>query len=142
MPVVSMTRRVWPLVVGTLLISGSQVSGAGTTRHHFPRVGTCYQTTVARTGGRFHWNERPPLRTDPHDDELVVEYADGHVMLDWEFNFRVSQWRRGDRVRLCVVSLPRNCPPGDFRGVEYRARNARTGEVWRSGDSAHVCGGA
>ena len=145
-----MTKGLWsglPLALAlgvpcALLAFGSAAQGASRAAHSFPRVGTCYQTTVARTGGRFHWNERPPRRSDPNDDQIAVEYADGHYMMSWEFDFRVSQWRRGDRVRLCVVSLPQNCPPGDFRGVGYRARNLRTRELWQGGDSAHLCGGA
>jgi hypothetical protein len=41
-----------------------------------------------------------------------------------------------------VVELPKNCPPGDNRGIIYRGRNLRTHEVWRAPDSEHACGGA
>lgn len=50
--------------------------------------------------------------------------------------------RPGDRVKLCVVSRPKNCPPGDARGAVYSATNLRTGQRWKAADSSHRCGGA
>ncbi len=47
----------------------------------------------------------------------------------------------GDAVKLCLVSLPEDCPPGDDRGKVYSATNLRTGESWEARDSQHSCGG-
>jgi hypothetical protein len=56
---------------------------------------------------------------------------------------RFRKFRRsGDKVKLCLVSLPEDCPPGDDRGKIYRATNLRTGESWEAPDSQHSCGGA
>jgi hypothetical protein len=45
-------------------------------------------------------------------------------------------------VRVCLVSVPQNCPPGDDRGKVYSVLNHRTHETWSEGDSEHECGGA
>ena len=50
--------------------------------------------------------------------------------------------RAGDAVRLCLVALPQDCPPGAARGVIYKATNQRTGQSWTLPDSEHACGGA
>jgi hypothetical protein len=50
--------------------------------------------------------------------------------------------RVGDRVRICLVSIPKGCPPGDERGRAYATTNLRTGAAWTRRDSAHLCGGA
>jgi hypothetical protein len=48
----------------------------------------------------------------------------------------------GDRVRMCFVSTPLNCPKGDDRGKIYNSTNLRTHKNWRLPDSEHSCGGA
>jgi hypothetical protein len=48
----------------------------------------------------------------------------------------------GDSVKLCLIFIPEDCPPGDDRGRFYRATNLRNGESWELPDSQHMCGGA
>ena len=50
--------------------------------------------------------------------------------------------RVGDPVKLCLVSIPGDCPPGDERGKVYSAYNPRTGLGWELPDAGHMCGGA
>jgi hypothetical protein len=45
-------------------------------------------------------------------------------------------------VRMCLVSLPQDCPKGDERGKIYRTRNLRTKKSWKLPDAEHSCGGA
>jgi hypothetical protein len=54
----------------------------------------------------------------------------------------VDESRPGDRVSMCLVSIPKDCPPGDDRGRTYKATNKRTGHTWTLPDSEHMCGGA
>ena len=98
-----------------------------------PSVGQCFFTTVHDTGGRLEGDLT---------SGTSVGYEDGHAMVDYEQHANIQAWRAGDPVRLCVTDLPKDCPAGDNRGVGYEARNQRTGEVWRAGDSEHECGGA
>jgi hypothetical protein len=48
----------------------------------------------------------------------------------------------GDEVLLCLVSLPMDCPPGDYRGKFYSATNLKTKGFWLLPDAQHMCGGA
>jgi hypothetical protein len=48
----------------------------------------------------------------------------------------------GDRVRVCRVSTPTDCPVGDNRGSVYSAFDYRTRRSWSLPDSEHMCGGA
>jgi len=50
--------------------------------------------------------------------------------------------RTGDRVKLCLVAISDECPPGDDRGKVYKAINLRTHKSWTALDSEHSCGGA
>jgi hypothetical protein len=50
--------------------------------------------------------------------------------------------RVGDKVQLCLTSLPQDCPPGDVRGKVYKATDLRTGKSWELPDAEHMCGGA
>ena len=50
--------------------------------------------------------------------------------------------RPGDPVKMCLVSIPRGCPPGDNRGRMYKTTNLRTHGVWTLPDAEHRCGGA
>ena len=48
----------------------------------------------------------------------------------------------GDKVKLCLLSIPQNCPPGDNRGRVYSLLNYRTNGSVELPDSQHFCGGA
>ncbi len=48
----------------------------------------------------------------------------------------------GDHVLVCLVYIPKHCPPGDNRGKFYTMTNLRTLESWTLPDSQHQCGGA
>jgi hypothetical protein len=60
----------------------------------------------------------------------------------YEQESAVESPRPGDPVRMCLTTIPRNCPPGDNRGREYETSNLRTHRTWRLLDSEHMCGGA
>jgi hypothetical protein len=96
-------------------------------------VGQCSGTTIERIG--------PRLQGQPGSGSGVL-YVNGGTQVSYEVIAAVHRSRRGDRVRLCLVSIPKNCPPGDDRGRMYRATNLRTGESWTAPNAQHSCGGA
>lgn len=137
------SRRV-PLLTGAL-IAGMVLLGASAAPaakgHRFPPVGTCQATRVAQVGARLEDpSTQPP--TPIWDSGTSVSYANGKTMVSYEVEHRVMRWRKGDPVRLCVVALPSDCPPGDYRGIVYKATNLRTRAHWTAPDSEHMCGGA
>ena len=66
----------------------------------------------------------------------------GLIQISYDVIAEIHRSRVGDKVKLCLVSVPENCPPDDDRGKVYRATNLRTGESWQAPDSQHSCGGA
>jgi hypothetical protein len=99
-----------------------------------PRVvGQCQTTTITAIGPRL-----PGVPTSGS----AVRYANGGMQVSYDVIAAIHASRRGDRVRLCLVSIPQGCPPGDRRGRIYRATNVRTGHRWTAPDSQHSCGGA
>ncbi len=102
------------------------------------RVGSCATTTIRWIGTRLQdENERPIPGTGS-----AVELANGVYGVSYGRVRAVERSRVGDRVRTCLVSIPRGCPPGDERGREYRTTNLRTRQSWTLPDAAHGCGGA
>lgn len=96
-------------------------------------VGGCVETSVTLVGSRLE---------GVVDSGSGVEFANGMGQVSYDVLLGVANSRVGDPVRLCLVSVPQNCPPGDDRGRVYAGTNLRTNETWTAPDSQHVCGGA
>jgi hypothetical protein len=97
------------------------------------KVGQCVDTAIKDVGTRL---EGVP------DSGDAVRYADGGSQVSYDTIKGLKGSRAGDPVRLCLKSLPENCPPGDDRGKSYRATDLRTHSSWVAFDSEHMCGGA
>jgi hypothetical protein len=95
-------------------------------------IGACSETAIADIGYRLG---------DP-DSGSAISYANGGVQVSYDTIPEIHRSRVGDAVRLCLVSVPEDCPPDDDRGKVYSATNLRTGESWEAPDSQHSCGGA
>lgn len=98
----------------------------------FPSIGTCYETSI-------------------HDVDLGsgtavrrgvgIVYTNGRTMLQFG-DVIAKRWLKGDHVKMCVVSVPQNCPPDSDHssaGVVYQVRNLRTGDKWKAADSDKSC---
>jgi hypothetical protein len=97
------------------------------------QVGQCVQTQISQLGSR--------LEGDPQSGSEVT-YANGGVGVSYELVKSLARARVGDPVKLCLVSIPQDCPPGDDRGREYSAVDLRTHGKWTLPDAEHMCGGA
>ena len=105
--------------------------------HRPEHLGQCFQTRVRRVANRLEDNGQPVPGSGS-----AIELTDGHSNDDYDQLPGIDRSRTGDPVRLCVIALPRHCPPGDTRGIVYRGRNLRTGLTWKAADAEHMCGGA
>lgn len=105
-------------------------------KHGFPKLGTCYVTSITAVEGRLEGD------TVTGVSGSQVELANGVFQVSYETVPGIVHSRVGDKVTMCVVGLPKDCPPGDFRGVVYRTRNWRTKERWTLPNAEHNCGGA
>ena len=102
----------------------------------FPRIGACYVTRVNWIGNRFA--EGRPDR----DAGTQLGFVNKLWLVDYGLVRPVARSRIGDPIRACVADLPKGCNAYDLRGIGYKVRNLRTGEIWTMGDSQHVCRGA
>src|SRR5580704_4312942 len=96
------------------------------------RVGDCADTAIKSIGTRL---EGVP------DSGSAVSFEDGGYQVGYDRVPAIEQSKNGDPVRMCLVSLPRNCPKGDDRGRTYRTTNLRTRQSSSLADSTHMCGG-
>ena len=97
------------------------------------RVGQCVATTLKTIGTRLE---------GVADSGDYVEYGNGIVGVSYEQDPAIAKARVGDKITLCLVSLPKNCPPGDTRGKMYSALDLRSKGKWTLPDAEHMCGGA
>jgi hypothetical protein len=107
-------------------------SGAASAEPLPTRVGDCASTTIKEVGTRL----------DMPGSGSALRFENGGGQVGYDTIPAIDQSRPGDPVRVCLVSVPRNCPKGDDRGRVYRTTNLRTHQNWELADSAHMCGGA
>jgi hypothetical protein len=72
----------------------------------------------------------------------IVTYANRVAGVSFARTPEIERSAVGDPVRLCLVSIDKDCRPGDPRGRIYRATNLRTKGSWELGNSMHACNGA
>ena len=101
-------------------------------------VGQCATTTIKIVGTRLEDGAGKPVV----GSGSAVIFVNGGSQVSYEEVAAIDRSRPGDPVRLCLVSIPKHCPPGDDRGRFYKATNLRTGKSWTLPDSEHMCGGA
>ena len=97
------------------------------------KVGQCVETSLKEVGTRL---EGVP------DSGSAVIYANGIFGIDYETVKAITKARKGDKITLCLTSIPKNCPPGADRGKFYSAVDLRTQGKWNLPDAEHLCGGA
>lgn len=98
-------------------------------------VGACGESTIKAIGARFE--------NDPEfESGTVVQFDNGLIQISYDRVEGAVRSKVGDPVRICLVSIPENCPPGDDRGKIYETTNLRDGQSWQMPDSQHMCGGA
>ncbi len=102
------------------------------------RVGQCADTKVLRVETRLVDGSDQPIA----GSGSAVVFVNGGYQVSYDTLAAVEASRPGDMVRVCLVSIPQHCPPGDRRGREYRTTNLRTKGAWTLPDAEHSCGGA
>ena len=103
------------------------------------KIGQCTDTTIADVTTRLEDGVTHKLMPGSGS---AVNFANGGYQVSYDTIPAITASRAGDPVRICLVSLPQNCPPGDNRGVTYKTINLRTHATWTLPDSEHMCGGA
>ena len=93
----------------------------------------CVYTTVKKLGTRL-------LNTP--GSGTVITFNNGIHLVSYEFVQQAEISKKNDKVKMCLMELPVDCPPGDGRGKVYTIINLRTNRVFNMQNSAHGCGGA
>ncbi len=87
------------------------------------RVGQCGETRISKIGQRLEDGDTG--KAIPNSGSAVSFANRGYQVSDDEVP-AIQHSRRGDRVLVCLVKLPEDCPPGDNRGRFYTTTNLRT----------------
>ena len=97
------------------------------------KIGQCVETSIKEKGTRLE---------GVSDSGSLVVYQNDIVGVSYDTIKAITRARVGDKITLCLTSLPEDCPPGDDRGKSYSALDHRTKGKWELYDAEHLCGGA
>jgi hypothetical protein len=106
------------------------------------RTGECVETSISAITDRFGQKLSPSPSKDGFDPGTAIKYANGGFQISYDKEAAIIRSSIGDKVKMCLVEIPKDCPPGDDRGRVYNTKNLRTGEAWTLPDAQHRCGGA
>lgn len=109
-------------------------------RRGVSQVGQCAVTRIDQIGPRL--GDANDTTSRPDVSGTSVSFVNGVHQVSYELEQGVVRSRLGDPARVCLVSIPKHCPPGDDRGRWYAVTNLRTGARWKMPDAQHMCGGA
>ena len=104
------------------------------------KVGECTETTI--TALSDYWGKKLSARKQEFDQGVAIGFSNKGGQYSHESYPAVVQSKVGDKVKMCLISIPSKCPPGDNRGRVYKTTNLRTNQSWSLPDDIHSCGGA
>lgn len=58
------------------------------------------------------------------------------------YMYNTDDFKIGDQINVCLVSIPSECPEGDDRGKIYEVTNYKNAKRFTGVDAWHSCGGA
>lgn len=102
-------------------------------------VGACAKTKIKSIETRLV--DGPTKKPVPGSGS-AVSFVNGGYQVSYDTVPAIEHSKKGDPVRMCLVSIPKNCPKGDDRGRFYKTTNLRTHKSWNLPDAEHMCGGA
>lgn len=99
-------------------------------------IGQCSETHISTVGARLI----DAMTGEPIPDSGVSVHLNNGVILIASTKIpAVESLKRGDQVKLCLESVPKNCRTGDYRGMMYRIINYRTGKEFTLSNSTQSC---
>ena len=139
-----MRQTALPLLVSGLLVLACSPSNAAPPPKS---IGTCADSFVQSKRFRMVPSPGDPDYTRTSDDfgkEVFISLTNGTGIYsgDGDDFILSSNFAAGHKVKVCLESLPENCPPGDNRGKGYSFYDYLTGARVTGVDSWHMCGGA
>jgi len=128
------------VLIGAALMLGS-VSVVQAAERLPTKVGQCANTRVVKISDRFG----DPIGAKDQDGisgGTSIRLANDGYQVSYETVPTIERTRVGDRVIMCLVFIPQDCPKGDKRGKIYTTVNLRLKASWSLPDAPHSCGGA
>src|SRR5258708_35025620 len=119
-----------------ILLTGAEIAAADPLP---TQIGQCTNTTIKDVTTRLQ--DGATNKPIPASGS-AVDFANGGYQVSYDTIDAVTQSRAGDTVTMCLVLIPKGCPPGDKRGLTYKTTNLRTHGTWTLPDSEHMCGRA
>jgi hypothetical protein len=105
------------------------------------KVGECADTTITSITDRYGADLAPGSKKDA-DKGTIVRFSNSGVQVSLEKERAIARSQIFDKVNMCLVAVPKDCPAGDVRGRVYKTTNLRTGESWSLANDVRGCGGA
>lgn len=126
------------LVFSTLLFTAAAAQAHNSSQALPTQVGKCAITTVKSVEQRLEDGSGHSIP----DSGSAIQFTNGGYQVSYEQVPAVNKSKVGDKVVMCLVELPTDCPAGDERGKVYTTTNLRTLEFFTLADAEHMCGGA
>ena len=104
--------------------------------------GECAPGRIAKITQRLTDADGQPI---PGSGSMIIirgAYGPKLYLMSYQELPEVIASRVNDPVAVCLISVPRHCPPGDTRGRFFSVMNLRTHDTWSMPNSEHSCGGA
>lgn len=136
-----MKKLSYALGTGLLVLAGSLMPFSMSVMSAPPpnQVGRCADTFIKEVSARLsNGTTGAPIE----GSGTSVSLTNGVYLVSYDEIAALKQSKVGEKVKLCLLSIPQNCPPGDDRGRFYRLFNYRTCQAVELPDSQHMCGGA
>jgi hypothetical protein len=83
------------------------------------QLGQCVETKIQQITDRFGES----LFKDDYIRGAAVEFRNGGRQVSYERNGSIARSKAGDRVKMCLLEIPKDCPKGDNRGRIYHTKN-------------------
>jgi hypothetical protein len=106
------------------------------------KVGECADTTITSITDRFGEDLTPSRSKKGSDPGTIIRFSNSGVQVSPEKERAIVRSQIFDKVNMCLVTIPKDCPAGDIRGRVYKTTNLRTGESWSLPNDIRGCGGA
>jgi hypothetical protein len=90
------------------------------------REGACAWTKISRLEHRLQDGTNGKFIGDSGS---AVVFANGAYQVSYEELIAIHKSKAGDRVLMCLVHIPRDCPAGDARALLHHYQHAHAGIV-------------
>jgi hypothetical protein len=106
------------------------------------KVGDCADTTITSITDRYGADLAPGRARKGSDPGTIVRFSNSGVQVSLVKEQAIARSQIFDKVNMCLVEIPKDCPAGGTRGRVYKTTNLRTKESWSLSNDTRSCGGA